>query len=145
MDARVILSRETRHKLANPALDDQGRKKIRITRVIEFIDKIPAGKLAANADIIAAAGYNIKDANDYAKGNYFINKLVKDGVIERDMKPYAKFAHYKVKKTTPQAIQRVKPGYSLEQLEADAKEYSWVENSDSLRAFIQYIKEKSNG
>ena len=148
MDARVTFSRETRQKLANPGLSSENKRRLRIGRVLEFIDHQPAGQPIAHADVIAAAGFDVKSPNEYAKGRYLIQWLIKDCTIEHDGKRNARKAHYKIKKTTPEAVRTAhNNGYSLSQLEKDAKEFVWSTGSDSLRDFVQskLNKEISNG
>ena len=144
MDARIKISRETRQKLDNPVLDDVAKRKLRMQRVIEFIDKQPPGKRIKNSDVVASAGYNPSDKNEYANGYYLIKQMLEKGMIDRQTEPHKQTAHYKVIKSSLEATARVH-SYTLSNLEKEAKEFLWNTGSDSLREFINYKLGEGNG
>jgi hypothetical protein len=137
MDARIKIGRETRQKLDNPVLDEAAKRKLRMQRVIEFIDKTPPGKPIKNTDVILSAGYDVSDNNDYANGYYLIKQMIEQGMIARQSEPRKQTAYYKVIKSTLEATSRIRT-YSLSNLEKEAKEFLWNTGSDSLREFVNY-------
>lgn len=138
MDARVIFSRETRQKLNNPALSEKAKRRLRIERVMQFIDSQPAGAIR-HIHVLQATGFDPKSPNEYQRAKTLVDAMIRDGLIDHDGEQYSRSAHYKVKKTTLEATrQAYRKGYSLEQLEKDAIAFFWETGNDSLRAFVQH-------
>lgn len=167
--SKISFFNETREKLNNPILDWKKKRELKIARVIEYIESKPTGTRFKLSDLGEAAGYRITEMKDRQAGYAFIKQLGNGGVlnIEKTGKwkklvtvpdnrhqPIPNVAHVSdlPDSTAPQ------PGDSLEvlgdaedmeisrdiafiiRIEKAARQFSWKENSDSLREFVKSLK-----
>lgn len=78
--SKLTFSKETRMKLASPALSPMAKRKLRQSRVLDFIRETP-GHEATKFDLIAAAGYDVTNSTEYQNGWGLVTGMVKRGVI----------------------------------------------------------------
>lgn len=164
MNARVIITQETREKLDNQALSPLKKRELREQMVIESIRKAVGGE-RTKQELIAAAGYSpVGTSPDYARGLGFLQGMIKRKVIMHNdtstfKKVWTVLADVKVKPLvtpTPQAVAQevVAPAPELTVEEKPkvqvnkgtlinlAKEFAWKHNSDSLRDFIVFAENR---
>lgn len=158
MDAsKVTISQETREKLSRP-LSAKNKKALKIQLIKEYIRSKPIGTKFSMQELAAAAGY---DKNRGAVGWAFVNRLHKNGVIDiegvtkykknvtipKDSKATKELSISKDDKkldTSSSLTKREDKNVSnlafITEVEDKAREFSWKENSDSLREFIKFLK-----
>lgn len=162
--SRVIITQETRERLNNEALSPMKKRELREQMVIESIRKAVGGT-RTKQELIAAAGYNpLGSTPDYASGLQLITSMIKRGLITHNAtstfkKNWTVIGDVKVKPIvtpTPEAVAQeiVAPTPELtveEKPKAQvnkgtllnlAKEFAWEKNSDSLREFIDFAKNR---
>lgn len=113
-------------------------------------------------ELIAAAGYNVSNAQDYAKGFNLIGRMIKRKIISHNQTTlYRKYwtvtADVKthriptVHPTPEEVAAKIMPKEVMVELRefetvgkvkliSLAKEFAWRENTDSLRDFIVHIE-----
>lgn len=153
--SKVSFSRETRALLDNPVLDRRKRLRLRRDRVTEYIKEQPAGKPIQIGEIIAVAGYDIRNRATYNLGYQFIRGLIKKDVIRCDKLKGKRTAAWSVpgmvrhippkdtKDTSPSDDQKLQDfttkTSNINDIESRARQFAWYSNSDSLREFIRWL------
>lgn len=153
--SRVTVSLETRAKMANPVLDNNKRRKLRMQLVKEAIIGRKSGKFSKQ-ELIAVAGYDpTPGQSDYWKGAALLRTMLNRRAISHDKtgrrikvwkvtnapKPVVQepLAETVMPKEIVVALQDYKQVEKVALLDM-AKEFAWKENSDSLREFIAYVE-----
>lgn len=164
MNARVIITQETREKLDNPVLSPAKKRELREQLIIESIRKAVGGT-RTKQELIAAGGYDPRGTTaSYAAGLQHLSSMVKRGLITHNAtssfkKNWTVLADVKTKPAVtpkPEAVAEeiVKPEVKPELIVEEkpkvqvnkgtllnlAKEFAWKRNSDSLREFIEYAE-----
>lgn len=163
--SKLTITNETREKLLNPALSPQKKKALRQELIVDRIRRSMSGA-CTKQELIAAAGFDVSNARDYAKGFNLIERMVKRKIIAHNQSTsYRKFwtitadvRTHRIPKEAPvvsptpeQVALSVLPKEVLVELQEPeqltsiklvemAKEFAWKNNSDSLRDFIQYAE-----
>tara|TARA_B100001245_G_C22894477_1_gene431580 strand:- start:5386 stop:5877 length:492 start_codon:yes stop_codon:yes gene_type:complete len=160
MNARLVITPETRAKLNNPVLSPTKKRELREQLIKDRIRKA-AGSGVTKQELIATAGYSPKTtSNEYANGLGLIASMIQRGVISHlptkgFKKVWSVAEDVKSKREKPKDIDMPLPIISKEatvsrqepteinrvKLVDMAKEFAWRKNSDSLREFISYIED----
>jgi hypothetical protein len=153
--SKLIITQETREKLNNPVLSPTKKRELRERMIKDKINNSIDSKFTKQ-ELVVAAGFNpITTTNEYANGLGLVNSMVKRHIIMHNnttefRKVWTVIDNMKVTPTPKQvagSVVKKEPVVVLsEKTELDkvtlvdmAKEFSWRENSDSLRNFIAYM------
>ncbi len=123
-----------------------GKRKTALRRklVLELIESKPAGTPITMREF-KAVGYFSTEANTHS----FVQRMIRDGIVARydTEKPrkhtYASLGKIKTIKPTPEGdVVTQQPKDKVLSLTAYAKQFSWENNTDSLRGFVQWMDGK---
>lgn len=162
--SRVVISRETRNEMANNPLfkSRKAKSRFRAQKIIEYINSKPSGTKFGISELIAVAGYT---ESQYATGWAFVKRLQKSGILwiektnhfKKDVFVMKNADGSKVAKTKEMATDvisnagtsssiEIAPTVELpkevdfrEKVKTLAKDFSWNNNSDSLREFVNTL------
>lgn len=153
--SKVSVSQETLAKLNSPAVSKGKQRKIKIQAVKEYIRSKPSGTIITQDELMAEAGYDPRMSKRRVAGAQFIYQLGKKGII-KPLPVSGRYGTYSycvpgdAKVTVPAPKAPVKEEKQLtwianaeqvKSIESMARDYSWNKDSDSLRGFINYIKQ----
>lgn len=166
--SKVTLSANMMEAMARPGMTRKHRQKLRVQAVKDYIRSKPAGTPITIADLALVAGYRsagsgstainklvskgvlakTKDIDSFkwiwtVPGDVHVSSTTNPAFeMKPDAKPYGIDQDIKpsTEKNPPKGLAgSVQTLYSVENIVANAKQYSWEHNSDSLRGFISTL------
>ena len=159
--SKITISPQTRMLQAS-SLSKGKRSKLREELIKEYIRSKPAGYEFSIGDLLRAGGYT---NNQYGTGWAFVQRMIKaKRIIGLGKSPGKRKQAYAIPgdalvntkegpKLNPEPItsalisekidkSHIPQNLGLRWVEDEARQFAWLENSDSLRQFIDYLNKK---